>query len=101
MRESASEIHERNEMILRMFALKDLKMNLFMNPMFFTSRGQAIRVVADEVNRSQNGSGEPPTTLQTHPEDIELYEVGEFDTESGVLTSGSPVKVSQCAEYKR
>jgi hypothetical protein len=86
-------------MILRMFAVKDHKMNLFMNPMFFTSRGQAIRVVTDEVNRRQDGSDVPPTTLQTHPEDVDLFEIGEFDSESGVIVAPKePVLVAKCKD---
>lgn len=84
--------------VMRMFAIKDSKMNLFMNPMFFTSKGQAIRVVQDEVNRAIQGQ-EPPTTLQAHPEDVALYELGEFDSEFGVVTGNKvPVLVVECKE---
>lgn len=84
-------------MIMRVFAIKDSKMNLFMNPMFFTSRGQALRAIQDEVNRPTGGSAEPPTTLQAHPEDVALYEVCEFDNETGVVTAPkSPVLVEEC-----
>lgn len=85
-------------MIMRMFAIKDTKMNLFMNPMFFTSRGQAIRVVTDEVNRKVEGA-EPATTLQSHPEDVELYEIGEFDNEGGtIVVPNEPVLITKCKD---
>lgn len=86
-------------MIYRIFAIRDDKMNLFMMPMFLNSRGQAQRVVADEVNRPTSGSNEPPTVLQLHPEDTALYEIGEYDNESGLINrSDSPVLIVRCKD---
>lgn len=78
-------------------ALKDTKMNLFVSVMQFQSKGEAIRACTDEVNKPVSSQG-PVSTLQVHPEDVELYEVGEWNNESGELRGSEPVLIVKCSE---
>ena len=60
-------------------AVRDRQLNAYMRPFTAQTRGQAIRSFRDEVNRQ--GS-----ELNTHPEDYELYQLGTFDEETGVIS---------------
>lgn len=59
-------------------AIRDSKSELFTTPMFFPTKGQAIRAFSDAVN-------DPGTAFYKHPEDYSLYSVGAFDDSEGVL----------------
>lgn len=64
---------------LRVFAVMDQKAASFVQvPFFCLTRGQAIRGFADACN-------DPKTELYAHPADYELFELGEFDQETGHL----------------
>lgn len=64
--------------MIKVFAIRDVMASAYMAPFTFPARGQAIRAFADTVN-------DPKTLLNRHPDDYSLYELGEFDEESGVL----------------
>lgn len=61
-------------------AVRDRQLDAFMRPFTAATRGQAIRAFTDEVNRQGSDIGQ-------HPEDYELYELGQFDDDTGKLTS--------------
>jgi hypothetical protein len=65
--------------------------------MFVPSVGVAIRSFSDEVNRQSDDN-----QLHNHPDDFDLYELGEFDDNSGtfalhdqpkLLSLGKQVKI--------
>jgi hypothetical protein len=67
--------------------------------MFVPSVGVAIRSFSDEVNRK-----DPENQLHNHPDDFDLYELGEFDDNTGLfalheqpklLSLGKQVKINQ------
>lgn len=66
---------------MNIYAVKDIKAQLFNAPFFQSNNVTALRTFAMEVNRS-----EPNNVLHTNPEDFELYCLGEFDNASGVIT---------------
>lgn len=69
-------------MKLMLFAIKDLAAQAFGRPMFLPHAGVAVRSFTDEVNRpSQDSSLQ--NDLFAHPDDFELYELGEFDDSDG------------------
>ena len=53
----------------------------FGRPIFVPSKGVAMRSFSDEINRAA-----PDNQMYQHPEDFELYELCEFDEESGEFT---------------
>jgi hypothetical protein len=66
--------------------------------MFVPSAGVAIRSFSDEINRNNADN-----QLYNHPDDFDLYELGEFDDNTGLfalheqpklLSLGKQVKIS-------
>lgn len=72
----------------------DKAVNLFARPFFVVSIGQASRSFVDEVNRNTDDN-----PMNRHAKDYALYVVGEFDEESGLLTSKDvPYRVLEASE---
>lgn len=61
---------------LKVLAVRDRAVEAFGTPIFCNAIGQGVRSFIDEVNRD----GGP---MNAHPEDYELYLVGEFDDQAG------------------
>lgn len=59
-------------------AVRDSAVGSYMRPFCAPSVPAAVRSFTDEVNRSGSEMG-------THPEDYELYQVSEYDDESGTF----------------
>lgn len=76
-------------MKLKVVAVRDRAVDAFNQPFFVPSIGQANRLFADEVNRKDDKN-----MLNTHPEDFDLYELGEFDSGSGEFVCFSPRMVA-------
>ena len=55
-------------MIMQIFAVYDTASGSFARPMFVASRGVALRVFSDEVNRKADDN-----MLFNHPEDFQLF----------------------------
>ena len=67
-------------MKLVLCSVKDRAADAFGRPMFVPSIGVAIRSFSDEVNRN-----DPENQLNNHPDDFDLYELGEFDDNTGLF----------------
>ncbi|WNK14073.1 MAG: nonstructural protein [Microvirus sp.] len=81
-------------MILRIFCIRDRAADAFGQPMFFQSRGGAIRSFSDEVNNQKRDSSQ----ISLHPEDFELFEIGSWNDQDCTFDlSPRPV---QCAVGK-
>jgi hypothetical protein len=61
--------------------VKDRAADVYGRPMFVPSAGVAIRSFSDEINRNNADN-----QLFNHPDDFDLYELGEFDDNSGLFT---------------
>jgi len=70
-------------------AVRDRATDSFGSPFYVVARGQAIRSFSDEVNRAAPDNG-----LYAHPEDYDLYELGEFDDDTGLFATGSPKQIA-------
>lgn len=68
---------------MQLFSCRDSALGQFLNPFAAPATGMAVRSFSDEVNN-------PQSPLHAHPEDYELYHVGDFDPESGVITPQVP-----------
>lgn len=66
--------------MMRIYCLRDRKVG-FLTPVLAQNDDLAMRDVANALRR---GTG---TLIDTHPEDFSLYCVGEFDQDTGVITS--------------
>lgn len=69
-------------MRLKAFAIFDDKAKAFLPPFFLPERAIAVRTFADCVNNKEHAFGR-------HPADYSLFQVGDFDTDSGLI---SPVE---------
>lgn len=79
-------------MDLKMYAIRDQKLEAFMTPMFFRSNGEAMRAFMDEVAR-------PDSNLNRHPEDYVLYFVGTWADDTGmVLGLDTPLVLARADE---
>jgi len=85
-------------MILNICTVKDRAADAFGRPMFVPSTGVAIRSFSDEINRNN-----AENQLYNHPDDFDLYELGQFDDNTGcftlheqpkLLSLGKQVKIS-------
>lgn len=61
------------------YAVMDIKAGSFGTPMFFVSRGVAVRGFVDAACKGEGPIGE-------HPSDYQLFELGKFDEASGKFT---------------
>lgn len=66
---------------MKLFASHDKKAEQFMQPFCAHHAGIAVRGFEDAILRSST-----PTDISNHPEDFDLYELGEFDGDTGRLT---------------
>lgn len=62
--------------ILKMFSVFDSKANAYLQPFFAPSAGVAIRNFSDACNQEDHG-------FHQHAGDFTLFEIGQFDQESG------------------
>ncbi len=68
-------------MKLTLCTVKDRAADAFGRPMFVRSIGEAIRSFSDEVNRK-----DADNQLYNHSDDFDLFELGEFDDNTGLMT---------------
>lgn len=61
----------------KIFSIRDRATDTFAQPFYMASTGAAIRAFGDEINKK----GE--SQLSAHPEDFDLYLLGEFDDNDG------------------
>lgn len=73
----------------KVLAIRDRAVDGYMRPMFVPSVGAAVRLFTDALNDNSKESA-----IAQHPEDYDLYELGEFDDGSGMFTTGVPRQVA-------
>ena len=66
--------------MFKAFAVLDVKASAYGMPMFMSTRGLALRGFADACADSRS-------MLAQHPEDYQLFEIGEYDQNNGRLNS--------------
>lgn len=79
-------------MILKAYAIYDIKGDVYLTPFFFAADGQAIRAFQDLANDSN-------TVVGRHPGDYKLCRLGKFDDSTGVLLSDDAGSLGFAAEY--
>lgn len=66
---------------MKIVAIRDIKADLWFNPTIVQTLGGAIRAFGDECAKPP-GDNNP---LAQHPEDYELYHLGEWDETQGTF----------------
>lgn len=64
----------------KIIAVRDRVADIFGVPNFVVNLGAAIRGFGDEIKRPH--SEERPNAFNQHPEDFDLYHLGDYDDES-------------------
>jgi hypothetical protein len=83
-------------MIQIIVSVKDRAAGAFGRPFFVPSVGIAIRSFADEVNRQADDN-----QMNKHPDDFDLYDLGTYDDETGIITCHpAPVELAQAKQVK-
>lgn len=70
----------------QVFAVRDRALDAFMQPFFVQSTGVAVRSFSDEVNR-------PESPMNAHPDDYDLYCIGDYDESTGKINPLSDVRM--------
>lgn len=79
-------------MILQLYAIKDLKVNEFQQPVSFQTNAQAIRAFGDLITKGE-------TLMSNHKEDFQLFRLGAVDCESGAFLDNDVQLLSSGSEY--
>lgn len=77
-------------MLLKVFSVRDMKSEAFLQPYFSPTQGAALRAFGDACGKSDS-------PFYAHPNDYVLYELGSYDDSIGLLTPLTPVKMMACA----
>lgn len=81
-------------MKLVVVAVRDSAVDAFMRPFLVPTTGMAVRSFHDEVARVESD-------MHKHPEDYELFELGEFEEETGRFSNlPSPRSLSRAVDIK-
>ena len=82
-------------MMLEMYSVKDLAAQAFLQPLFFRSRGEALRSFSDAV-------GDANHQFAKHPEDYEFYFIGSFDDTTGMIAQvGERPLVARAVDFAK
>lgn len=79
-------------MITKIFSVYDVKTQAYMTPFFSATPGSAIRSFTDAAVN-------PDSIVAAHPEDFHLYEIGEFNDQTGELGSHEPHALGTAVSY--
>lgn len=80
-------------MKLIVIAIYDSASNTYTNPYCFRARGEAIREIMTEVNN-------PKSKFHVNPQDYTLFELGEYDDSTGLMTSlPTPLSLGKAIEF--
>jgi len=77
-------------MILKVFAVRDVKASAFLQPFYSPSVGSALRAFGDAV-------ADTNCPFNKHPEDYVLYEIGIYDDSSAELAPNEVIKMMATA----
>lgn len=70
-------------------AVRDRAVDAFLRPFAAPSVGAAIRSFSDEINRNA-----PDNQMANHPEDYDLYQLAEWDENTGIFTENKPRQIA-------
>lgn len=77
----------------QVFVVKDLAVQAYGLPIFQATAAEAMRSFTDACNQ-------PDSIIAKHPEDYELYYIGTYDEQTGIMTQEDPQDVQRIARAK-
>lgn len=79
----------------KVVCIRDRAIDAYGVPVFVASIGSAIRSFTDEINRAAEDN-----QMYKHPEDFDLYSLGEFDGDSGTFECERPRQIAVGKDVK-
>jgi len=77
---------------MKIYSIRDTKAEIYHQPFFALTNGVAIRMFADLANDTS-------TFIGKHPNDYNLFYLGEFDDHNAQFELCSPVHIGVASEY--
>lgn len=78
----------------KVYAIRDIVMNTYSLPFYAIHEAHAKRICQDLVQRGEG------TTVYDHPEDHDLYLIGEYDDQTGLISPENyPEFVQHLSDY--
>lgn len=77
-------------MRLYIFAVRDRMADVFGSPFMQASKNMAIRTFSDSVNAVGDTGG----LISKHPDDFDLYQLGTWDDNTGLYSTGQPEQIA-------
>lgn len=71
----------------KILAVKDRAIDAFLQPFFTPALGAGIRAFQDEINRADS-------PMHNHPDDYDLYYIGEYETTTGHVEAIPPQQIA-------
>lgn len=68
---------------LKIYSIRDNRTEAFLRPFFLQNDSVLDRAMIDAVN-------DPQSQLHQHPQDFAVYDLGEFDEQTGQITQCPP-----------
>lgn len=75
-------------MILKVYAIYDLKVTHYMQPFYQQTHGAALRAFTDAVN-------DPGSPLNKHPEDYQLHHLADYEDQDGTFVNRTKPELIQ------
>ena len=80
--------------MIKVFTVRDAKADAYLAPFFMKTKGLAIRGFETTVNDQK-------TEFNKYPEDYDLYQIGEYDEQSGkILSADTPEHICKAVDLK-
>ncbi|WNK12648.1 MAG: nonstructural protein [Microvirus sp.] len=79
-------------------AIRDMVAEAYSVPQFVVNIGASVRGFGDEIRRAKPDHN--PAPLQDHPEDFNMYLLGEYEDSAGVFELHAPSLIAQGRDYK-
>lgn len=77
---------------MKIYAIKDIAIEAFGQPIFVRAQGQAVRSFMDECKN-------PESQLNKYPNDYELYYIGEYQDETGTIMGVTPERINRATDF--
>ena len=79
-------------MELKIFTVRDLVAEVYLEPFFAQNAAAAIRGFADASSTEGH-------QFNKHSTDFALYQIGSFNTENGFVTACEPIKLASAFDF--
>jgi len=80
---------------MKLYSVNDAKAGFYGNPFSARTNSEAMRNFQQAINDTN-----PNNLMNAHPADFSLFEIGEFDDETGQITPIAPKHLANGVDFK-